>query len=116
MQIFNEPRPKHPEIYLEELEDAVAVYDEMLAYRPFLEHGTMMSAAIPEVTDNGAIWSGLRLANEALLRAFTQNDHKVTFTVTPWPDGPAVELEAPPGGQTWRLIRESGKIKTVRER
>ena len=116
MQVFNEPRPRHPEIYLEELEDAVAVYDEMLAYRPFLEHGAIMNTAIPEVTDNGVIWSGLRLENEALLRAFTQSDRKVKFSVTPWSAGPAVELEAPPGGRTWRLIRDKGQITVMQER
>jgi len=114
MQIFNEPRPKHPEIYLEELEDAVAVYDEVLAYRLFLEHGVLMNTTIPKVTDNGAIWSGLRLENEALIRGFTQNAKPVSFTITPWSDGPAVELTAPPRGQTWRLVRDGGKIKTVK--
>ena len=92
----------------------MAVYDEVLAYRSFLEHGELMNTAVPEVTDNGAVWSGLRLENEALIRAFTQNAKPVSFTITPWPDGPAVELTAPPHGQTWRLVRDGAKIKTVK--
>src|SRR5207249_574912 len=75
MQIFNALRPKHPSIAIEELEDAVAVYDEMLQYRAILEKGTLMNTDSPAVMDDRAVWSGLKTKNEAVIRAFTQGNH-----------------------------------------
>ncbi len=57
MQIFNNNwypnRPERVTIMTEEVEDAVSVYDETLAYRPFLERGEVMNTASPTATDNG---------------------------------------------------------------
>jgi hypothetical protein len=116
MQIFNEPRPKHPAIAVEEIQDAVAVYDEMLPYRRFLDRGAILNTDVPEVTDDGAIWSGLRLENEALVRAFTQGRKRVEFAITPWTNAPPVELIAHPDGQTYRLVLQEGKVKVTKER
>lgn len=110
MQVFNEPRPKYPAIAIEELQDAVGIYDEMLEYRRFLEDGEIMNTAVPEAAGNGAIWSGLRLETEAVVRAFTQSDTPVVFSVTPWPGTAAVQLQAPPGGASWRLVRDQAKV------
>ncbi len=112
MQIFNEPYPNHPypEIPIEEVEDVVAVYDEMLAYREFLDHGTIMNTDVPAVTEDGAIWSGLRLETEVLIRAFTQGSNPAPFTIEVWDR--AVSLEAPPRGATYRVSFD-GKIDEV---
>jgi len=110
MQIFNEPRPKHPEIAVEEVEDAVAVYDEMLAYREFLEDGRVMNTEVPEVTWNGAIWSGLKLGDRAVVRSFTQDSADAAFSLKPWPDAQEIRLVAPPTGRTWLLRREADRV------
>lgn len=115
MQIFNEPRPKHPTIAVEEVADAVAIYDELLAFRPFLEDGVVMNTAVPDAHEEGAIWSGLRLADSALVRVFTMHAEPVTCTLTPFPGGPAVELPAPPAGATYRLTRAGATITVTPE-
>lgn len=115
MQIFNEPRPKHPAIAVEEVADVIQVYDEMLEYRSFLDDGVIMNTTAPTATDDGAIWSGLRLENEAVVRAFTMGDKAVRFSLTAWPDGAPAELEAPPQGRTYRLTRgRAGEAPSVR--
>ncbi len=110
MQIFNAERPHHAEFMTEDVEDAVTVYDEMLAYRPFLERGEVMNTASPVATDNGPIWSGLRLDNDAVVRTFTQSDHTVLLNFTPFADGHAITLNCPPQGATYLLKREGHKI------
>jgi hypothetical protein len=116
MQIFNEPRKKYPAIAVEEVEDAVAIYDEMLAYREFLDRGEIMNTAVPEVTDDGPVWSGFRLKDEAIVRAFTQGRKTVKLNLAVWDSLPAVELDAPPGGATYRLAREGERIRVTREK
>ncbi len=110
MQIFNEPRPRHPEIAVEEVEDAVSVYDEMLQYRQFLEEGRIMCTDVPEVTWDGPIWSGLCLQNEAIVRAFTQGKNETAFTIQPWKDAKEIQLTAPPEGQTWLLRKDETEV------
>ena len=110
MQVFNALRPEHPVIATEEIEDAVAVYDEVLEYREFLEKGWILNTEAPKAQDEGAIWSGLRLGEQAVIRAFTQAASAAPFTVKPWDDAPATSLKAPPGGRTWLLVREGGKV------
>ena len=119
MQVFN-PAPgaeagaARIAIVNEEIEDALAVYDEMLAYRRFLDRGVVLNTAFPAATDDGPVWSGLRLGDEAVVRAFTQAPKAVKVTITPFAGGLAVELSAPPAGATYLLAREGDKIK-VRE-
>jgi len=115
MQIFNEPRPTHPTIAVEEIQDAVAIYDEMLPYRQFLDRGTVMNTDVPQVVDDGAIWSGLLLNNEAVVRAFTQGEKPVDFSIRPWPNARPAKLRAPPGGQTYRLLLREGTVKVAEE-
>lgn len=111
MQLFNALRADHPVFATEEVEDVVAVYDELLAYRDFLDKGAILNTDPPLAAEDGAIWSGLGLDRRALIRAFTQGITPVSFTVKPWPDGPEVMLEAPPEGRTWLLSYEPGNLK-----
>ncbi|MBF0183219.1 MAG: hypothetical protein HQM06_02355 [Magnetococcales bacterium] len=103
MQIFN-PVNKADQVGMAvaELQDAVAVYDEMLAYRPFLDKGTPMQLSIPEIQADGVIWSGLRLNNEAIVRLFWQGPHIGSLTIEAWPEG-RVTLLAPTRGATFHL-------------
>lgn len=109
MQVFNEPRPPRRTLAIEELQDAVAVYDEMLAQREFLDHGVAMNLAVPEVTDDGPVWSGLRIGARALVRAFTQGPAPVPLKFKPF--GAAdVELIAPPAGATYLLTQDKDSV------
>jgi hypothetical protein len=103
MQIFNAHRKQHPAIATEEVEDAVAVYDEVLALRPFLDRGDVLNTVVPTPMEDGPVWSGLRNGKQAVVRAFTQGSQHVSFSCRPWADGPHVQLSAPPDGQTFIL-------------
>jgi len=114
MQIFNEPWPAgegraryRPEMAVEEVEDAVAVYDEMLAFREFMEKGVVMNTDIPAVTEDGAIWSGLRLEGALLIRAFTPGDKPALFSIK-FSERP-LELKALPKGVTYRITRKGNE-------
>lgn len=103
MQIFNPYREAQPEAALDEIADAVQVYDEMLAHREFLERGVILNTEIPATAGEAAIWSGLRLPDRALVRAFSPGSAPVAATVQPWPGGPVFTLAAPPEGDTYML-------------
>jgi len=114
MQIFNEPWPAgegraryRPEMAVEEVEDAVAVYDEMLAFREFMEKGVVMNTDIPAVTEDGPIWSGLRLEGALLIRAFTPGDKPALFSIK-FSERP-LELKALPKGVTYRITRKGNE-------
>jgi hypothetical protein len=112
MQIFNVDWSKDPRkmtIATEEIEDAVAVYDEMLAYRGFLESGSILNTQVPDVRDDGAIWSGLRLGDRAVVRAFTMGPKTLTADLRAFDSAPAVTLDYPPGGATYLLRLRGGK-------
>jgi hypothetical protein len=114
MQIFNpvwfEDDPVRSPIVVEEIEDAVIIYDEMLAFREFLDDGETMDLTIPQAQYNGPIWSGLKLKDRALIRAFTMNAEPVTAKITPFEGGPEVELAFPPEGATYILTLAEGKV------
>jgi len=57
MQIFNPLRKGHESTATEEIEDAVAVYDEMLAYRKFLEEGKLMNTEVPGLQERDPMWA-----------------------------------------------------------
>jgi len=119
MQIFNPnwfpTDPTYQAIVTEEVEDVVQVYDEMLAYRPILERGQVMNTAAPGITDNGPIWSGRRLGDTVLLRAFTQATRAVQVTITPFSDADPVTLSCPPNGATYLLTRQDKRVKVERK-
>ena len=50
---------------LPEVEDAVMAYDEMLAFRDFLDNGEVLTYEIPRSQDDGVVWSGMRLGSRA---------------------------------------------------
>ena len=124
MQIFNPAwfpdQPDKMAIVTEEVEDAQAIYDEMLAYRKFLDGGVTMNTAVLAPPDNGAIWSGLRLGDEAIVRAFTQNATSIRATLIPFPDatgkGASVELDCPPQGATYLLKKTGDKVSIEKQK
>lgn len=115
LQVFNAFRPDHPELRLEEVEDAVSSYDEALRYRAFLEKGEVMTTVVPDAEETGAVWSGLRMKDEAIVRAFTQGTKAARFSLVAWNGVPAVTLDAPPEGVYYHLYHEGAKIRVVPE-
>ena len=111
MQVFNAVRKGFEDLSIEEVEDAVAVYDELLTHREFLEGGRVLCLDVPGPRQEGVVWSGLVLGDRALVRAFTQGGGTATLKIEPWP-GAAVELRVPAKGRTWLLEREGNKVKT----
>jgi hypothetical protein len=61
MQVFNALLPGYEEMAVFEVQDAAAIYDEMLELREFLEDGEVLNVAVPKIQDSGVVWSGLRL-------------------------------------------------------
>ena len=112
LQVFNADRPKYAEICAEEVEDAVASYDEALKYRNLLDHGTVMNTRVPGVEETGAIWSGLRSPDEAVVRVFAPGTKIVTFSLVIWDNTPKQRFKAPPAGATYH-ITHNGKTITV---
>ncbi len=104
MQIFNATRPGYEDEVFAEVEDAVAVYDELLEHAEFLEHGAVLNTAVPDIRDDGLLWSGLRLGDRALVRAVKQGDGEATATVEIWPGQPTT-IAAARQGRTLLLVR-----------
>ena len=104
MQVFSPRYPGYEDMALPEVEDAVAAYDEMLAFRKLLERGEVLAWDVPREQDDGAVWSGLRLGDRAVVRVFKQGGGSAKTTARPWPQR-AFELEATAGGATWLLER-----------
>ena len=105
MQLFNARRAEYEELWLQELQDAVAVYDEILAHRDLLARGEVMTLEIPPPQHDGVFWSGLRLDDRALVRLTNQGAADVDFSLEPWP-GKIVTLKVPADqGKTFLLER-----------
>ena len=109
MQVFNPKRVRFEDIAVQEVEDAVIVYDEMLEYREFLDRGTVMCTDIPALQDEGVTWSGLRLDSRAVVRVLKQGGGAGEARVEAWP-GHAIALKATPAGQTYVLELRRGEI------
>ncbi len=116
MQIFNPlwfpDNVAKTAIATEEIEDAVAIYDELLAYRKFLDRGIVMNTDTVSPPFTGAIWSGLRLEDEAIIRTFTQAEKTVKFKCKPFADAGEIELKSIPSG-CWYLLRKDGKTVKI---
>ncbi len=110
MQIFQPRRPDYHHISVGEVYDAVAVYDEMLAYREFLDHGEILSTDVPALQDGGVVWSGLRLEDRAVVRAYAQSKGRAVFEIQPWPST-RVELVATDQGRTYLLERVGNEVE-----
>lgn len=112
MQLFNAWREGYEEIALFEVLDAVAVYDEMLGYRAFLDAGQVMNLAEPAVQDEGVLWSGLRLKERAVVRLFSQGEGAARLEIEVWPRL-VIELEAPTEGRTYVLGRMNTGVEIL---
>ncbi|MGB8355375.1 MAG: hypothetical protein WCD79_15870 [Chthoniobacteraceae bacterium] len=110
MQIFNPVRPGYETLAVNEVQDATAIYDEMLQYRDFLDLGTPLSLDVPKMQDEGIIWSGLLLKDRAIVRIFKQGIGSAKVTIEPWPDS-KITLEATPAGKTYLLVLKDGKAR-----
>ncbi|MHC8508257.1 MAG: hypothetical protein ACYYKD_02485 [Rhodospirillales bacterium] len=119
MQVFNSTTPGHADMAIAEVEDAQAVYAEMLAHKKFLDGGAPLNLETPEPGDRPGsriIWSGLRLKNEAVVRVTGIGARRGEITVSPWPGAAAVTLPVPGADEdesvTWILRRnpETGRI------
>jgi len=107
MQVFNPLRSSHPAESLAEVQDAVAVYDELLAWRDLLDHGEVMNYQVPGPDDQGLLWSGLRTANTALVRLYPVGENAPkSLDLEIWAGQRAV-LQASPGGTSYRIERAS---------
>lgn len=105
MQVFNPIRPGYEEMSLYEVQDAVAVYDETLVYGDLLDAGEPMNLKVPRIQDNGVIWSGLRTADRAVVRAFKQGGGARNILIKPWATKP-ISLTATSQGRTYLLERQ----------
>ena len=110
MQVFQPARAGYAHIVATELQDAVAVYDEMLAYREFLDKGSVLNTDTPAVQDDGVIWSGLRMGGRAVVRTVKQGGGSARITIEPFP-GKKIKLAATVQGETRVLILEKDKVR-----
>lgn len=93
------------------VETVRSVYDQMLGYRDFLDHGQPMNFQVPRMFSDEPIWSGLRLKDRCLVRAFTPGKKGKTIHVAAFPNV-NVSLDAPPEGATY-LIHQDGKTEKL---
>lgn len=97
----------------ESVEDARAVYDELLAYPRFLQFGEPMNLKWPRPDHPEIVWSGLRLADRCLIRTFAPKDGLDQIKIRPWPNRPIeVTVSASDEGQT-AIIHSDGSIERV---
>ncbi len=108
MQVFNPRHEGYEAVALGEVEDAASVYDEMLAYGDLVSNGTPLNLEVPALQDDGALWSGMRLGDKAVVRVFKQGGGSSSVKVAPWP-GLNVTLDATPQGHTYLVENRNGK-------
>jgi hypothetical protein len=101
--------PVTPAESLESVEDARATYDELLAYREFLDHGRPMTYDTPSLGHDGAVWSGRCLPDRCLVRMVSLGPRSHRIIVEPF-SGTRVELDASPAGATY-LVSRDGVIR-----
>lgn len=109
MQLFNASwdRKGHAERMFTEVEDAIRIYDEMLAYRAFLEAGKVMNTETPAKQSDEILWSGLRLPDQAIVRLFKQGVGEESIALEPW-DGVCFDLVGTAAGESYLLLRTGG--------
>jgi hypothetical protein len=113
MQLFNPRRAEYEEVWLQELQDAVSAYDEILAHRDFLERGEVMNLAYPGPQDDGVFWSGLRLDDRALVRLTNQGGRSSDLTLEPWPGAPVTLTVTADSGRTCLLTRTAKGVQVA---
>jgi hypothetical protein len=114
MQVFNPVQPGYEEMALYEVQDAAAVYDEMLEFRDLLDAGEAMNLAVPKIQDSGVVWSGVRFGDRAVVRAFKQGGGTGRVTIEAWPKK-RTQLTATAAGDTYLLERQSDQTISLRK-
>lgn len=105
MQVFNPLAADHPGRALAEVQDARAVYDELLAWRGLLTDGRVMNFRYPGPDDQGLLWSGLRDDQRALVRLYPMGGQAPKWLrLTVWP-GQTALLPVLPGGASYLVER-----------
>ncbi|MBF0589521.1 MAG: hypothetical protein HQL53_10355 [Magnetococcales bacterium] len=114
MQLFNSQRGANVDLAVYELQDAVAVFDEMLAYGEILEKGEAMNLHSPKMQQDTAFWSGKRYKDQAVVRVVNLGPKDDSVVLRPW-RGFAIVLPVPREGATYqlRLNREAGHIQII---
>ncbi len=114
MQVQNGARRGALAHALAEVQDAAAVYDELLKYRDFLDQGDPINLDVPPPEHDGVVWSGLRLGDHALLRVVSLGVPEQPVEISAW-DGFSLAVPATPAGTTYivRLNREAGRMEVV---
>lgn len=114
MQVFN-PGNAVGATALAEVQDAQAVYDEMLAWGDLLEHGEVMNYQVPMPDKTGVLWSGLRDDNRAVVRVVNFGGPQLSLKLQVWPDQ-YVLLEISEPGTTYIITRGSADAPIHAER
>jgi hypothetical protein len=109
MAVFNPAQPGDAAYQLAEVQDAAAVYGEMLAYARLLTEGEAFGLEVPPIDRKVPFWSGVRDTSQALVRVYNPSSAIEEIRLEPWP-GRRVVLEAPPGGTNFLLHREGEGI------
>jgi hypothetical protein len=114
MEVFNGQRPGRLAAVLAEVQDAATVYDELLKYRDFLEQGEPIGFALPPPLEAAALWSGLRLAEQAVVRVVWLGEGEGSAEIEAWP-GFKITLPTSRAGATYllKLNREAGRLEVV---
>ncbi|MFC1681019.1 hypothetical protein ACFL1S_04390 [Pseudomonadota bacterium] len=116
MHIFSPIRKGFTESAIQEIEDAVAVFDEMLEFNDFIEAGEIIQFNYGINNQNPVLWSGLRTENRAIIRSISFSGKTESIAVKPW-IGEEITLEVPNEGATFVLYKDVGhniiKIRTL---
>ena len=104
---------QRPSESFEEMEDARAVYDQMLRFREFLKRGKPMNFAWSKPFTGQPYWSGLALSDRALVRA-TSRDGQVRMIEIEAFQGRKFVVEAPPAGR-FHLLHADGSVTELGE-
>ena len=112
MQVYNPVYGANREMAISEVQDVALVYDEMMAYRKFLDDGEVMNFEDSTIQADAVLWSGLRLGEEAVLRVIVQGSVDGSVTLEPWP-GLRVALPATRQGATLLLRRDRKNNKVT---
>ncbi len=104
MEIFSPVRKGYEDLAIQEVEDASTIFNEMLAYEEFLSSGTVLNYRYRISNRKPVLWSGMKLENQALIRATSLSGKLESVTVDPWSDS-KITLQAPISGVTYFLFR-----------
>ena len=74
-----------------------------------------MNLEYPKIKDDGALWSGMRLKDKAVIRTFKQGGGETLITITPFPEHSEskLELKADSNGTTYFVEWANGKLQVT---